>query len=221
MRAIRLTVACAAMLVVPAGQALAGAMLSFTGGTVRLDSTGLEVYGYAFDVLSSTTIDQLGVLQQNSTGLKEAHEVGVWNPAGQLIASTTIGPGTPGTLSGRFRYVDVPDVTLGVGPGYVIGATNWNEDAVVIDALSVTTISSVAFKESRYLNTNGILERPTESQAGKQYFGPNILTTSTTEVMVPEPTSLAIFGLGALGLVAGRIRRRKQKAWTLADIETL
>jgi len=39
------------------------------------------------------------------------------------------------------------------------------------------------------------------------YFGPNFTYTSAA---VPEPASLTMFGLGAVVLVAGAIRRRRQ-----------
>ena len=41
--------------------------------------------------------------------------------------------------------------------------------------------------------------------------GGTVLDDITAYAAVPEPTSLAIFGFGALGLVAGGIRRRKRK----------
>ena len=54
--------------------------------------------------------------------------------------------------------------------------------------------------------------------AGGPFFFYNVddITTSSATLVVPEPSSLTLLGIGALGLIAYRSRRRRRKASTLA-----
>ncbi len=59
--------------------------------------------------------------------------------------------------------------------------------------------------------TSTISDARTESNLSATAFQ-SVVSASFQAAAVPEPASLAIFGIGALGLVAGGIRRRKRSA---------
>lgn len=186
---------------IPAG---ATPVLSPIGGGDTLNGTGTFTYGWEFNVLSEITIDNLGVYDNQQDGLAESHEVGIWNSAGTLLVSTTVGAGTGSTLDGIFRMQDVVDTVLSIGTGYVIGATNWDVDMLSASAASLVSAPSISFVESRFLYTGGNLLRPTSTIGRLGYFGPSF---SLAESYVPTPSTLALFGLGLAGL--GFARKKK------------
>ncbi len=180
-------------------------VLSFTGGVDDFNPSGTFTYGWSFDVTSSVTVTQLGVFDFQDNGLAESHDVGIWDSAGSLLASTLIGSGTGALLDGGFRYNDITDFTLNVGTNYVIAATNWDVDHMIVNASSVLTINPIVFGGGRYSDTSGILEMPTIINPVNSYFGPNFMIDITP---VPLPASVWLFGSGLIGII-GLARRKK------------
>ena len=86
--------------------------------------------GWSFTTDADVSVTALGVADLPngggfvpSDGLADAHPVGIWNAAQQLVAYANVPAGTAAALVHNFRYVALPTpVTLGAGQTYVIGA---------------------------------------------------------------------------------------------------
>ena len=71
-------------------------------GTLRNDYNG--TVGYEFTVGSTPLyVSELGYFDNNNDGLNTAHNVGLWNSFGELVATATVSAGTGATLSGGFQ----------------------------------------------------------------------------------------------------------------------
>jgi len=186
----------------------AQAVTSITGGSAfggfYGDTTNSDVVGWRFDTNTDIIVTDLGVYSGalNPDGLTSSHMVGIWDSNGNLLTSTTAGPG--GTVVGDWTYADTADITLTAGDRYTVGA-GYNLD----DGDSyVSGPSSIDLAPEINPTTNGVF--PDESNLGFTFpgsdstnlgrFGPNFLF-----VPVPAPSALALLGLG--GLVAARRRR--------------
>ncbi len=208
-----LCAACACLLFTT--PALAASVLSWTDGRDAVNSTGIYVYGWAFNVESAITIDQLGLYDSGQDGLAESHEIGIWDAAGTLLTSTAIPSGTSAVLDGVNRMIAIPELTLEIGSGYVIGVNNLDVDMMIVAASSVSTDPSISYVGGRFMNTGGMLAMPAMTSTTATYFGPNfsIATASIPPVpaaIIPIPPALWLFGSGLLGLVG--IARRKKVA---------
>ena len=162
--------------------------------------------GWEFTTSAKLKLDGLGVFDDSLDGLNESHDVGLWDNFGNLLASTTVGSGTSGTLIDNFRYNSISPLTIGAGT-YFIGAL-WldggDNNVFVGQSGTVTTIPQVSYVSASYV-AGGSLANPTNTGVGAPgYFGPNF-----TAGGVPEPTSWALMlvGFGGLG-VAMRSRRK-------------
>jgi len=175
-------------------QILAAPALSFTGGSDTLNLSGTFIYGWEFDVFSDTTVSQLGYFDFENNGLAESHDIGIWNSVGDLLTSATIAAGTGAPLIDGFRYTDIFDITLSSGTGYVVGANNVDVDNMIADVDTLSTLPNIAWVESRFLETGGVLALPTDTIGRDAYFGPNFLTADA--VTVPESRTLFLLALG-------------------------
>jgi len=170
-------------------------------------STGFSM-GYLFEVTANVQVVGLGAFDFQENGLAISHEVGLWTSTGTLIASTTVQGGTASALQGHFRYESIAPVTLTAGRFYVVAAakSGLNDRYASLDVAPFEA-PGITYVEDRHLFTNA-LAMPTISQGlTGGWFGGNILLAD--QAAVPEPASLAIWGLGALGCVIGAYRRRK------------
>jgi len=167
--------------------------------------------GWSFDVDSDILIKKLGVWDDLDDGLDAAHQVGIWNDAGDLLVSTTVQSGTasptegPVVAGGQFRYEAiefVDQVVLSAGETYVIGALFDDDDDFIWDGSSMSTASEIIFGEQLYADGNGfeLPENPFPSPR-YGYFGPNFM-------FVPEPSSGVLL---ALGLIAFAVSKRTHR----------
>ncbi|MBA6412064.1 PEP-CTERM sorting domain-containing protein [Parahaliea sp. F7430] len=185
----------------------AAVIVTPNGGTDTANPSGTYVYGWEFNVNSQITVDHLAIYDSGLDGLAESHDIGIWNPAGALLLSATIASGTGTVLDGLFRLVDVSNTVLAVGSGYVIAATNFDVDLMRVNASYLTIGPEISFVESRFLDTGGSLDRPTNSIGSLKYFGPSF-TVIDSSTAVPIPATLALFGLGLA--ILGWSRRNKR-----------
>ena len=196
---------CLSLISIFSCESLGAPALWFTGGTPVTEPSGGYLYGWEFNVLSETRVDQLGFFDSGNDGLSESHEVGIWDPGGSLLRSATISAGSGATLIDGFRYVDISDVLLPAATGYVIGTNNMDVDPMISQATSISTVSTITWVQNLYApGSSGALTKPTTNSSGyKSFFGPNFTTT------VPEPASIAVFGLF---LAVMGIHRKKRTA---------
>ena len=164
---------------------------------------GGYTFGFSFVVgAANLNVASLGYFDANVGGLGVAHEVGIWNNSGTLLATTTIAAGTTATLLGKFRYNDllVP-ITLSSGQTYVIGGTLNPVDSYV--QTSGATINGATFANTA-LYTSGIgLNEPLSNGSGNFY----VVNFSTTAISaIPEPANSAL-ALGACALMCIAWRR--------------
>ena len=201
--------------VAAAAVALASLSVAAHGGTPALSysldtgeslGNGPFTLGWQFQANTTIKVDGLGVFDDNLDGLAESHDVGLWDSAGDLLATATVAAGTADPLTANFRYVGITPVTLTKGT-YYIGAV-WLDGAdnnvFVGDSGSVATLPAITYLSSSYAD-GGTLSNPTTLVGTPGYFGPNFEITG-----VPEPTTWALMlvGFGGLGAVV-RVARQK------------
>lgn len=181
--------------------------LTFTGGTPGANNN--QSIGWQFNVLAGVTVNGLGWFDDGADGLSVAHDVGIWNPLGVLLASITVPGGTVAALDGGFRTVFIPDVFLPVGNGYIIGGENSSRstDKIMFNVASQTVNPNLQFVDATFSNLNSSLERPTFfSGADNGFYGVGFTTQDV--VATPEPGTYALFATGLVGIAFSRRRRK-------------
>jgi hypothetical protein len=202
MRIVRLFSSCAATALglSCAASTWAAPALTFTPGAFTAGNNNQSV-GWQFDVLAPTTVTGLGWFDDNADGLSLAHQVGIWDPSGTLLTSTTIPAGTGAPFDGQFRTVAVAPITLLPGNGYIVGGENF---AASTDRIASNVTSQTLFPTLRYIDAtfspigSGFVRPATFSAATTGFYGPSF--------SVPEPATAAVLLLGSIGLL---MRRRQ------------
>ena len=192
-----------------ATQVMATPALSFASSS-NADAQITSTRGYAFDVLpvAGVTVTALGVFDNGADGRFDSHDVGIWDSAGNLLVWATVPAGTaaPLDLNNLFRLVDVPDLVLPQGTGYVVGALflAHGGDLQASSLGGLTTASSINYDAGRFINNDvAALSFPTETLGVTGLPGGSFEVAST----VPEPAALTLFGGSLLGL--GWLRRKR------------
>jgi len=192
-------------------------------------STGDYTIGWEFNITTSKVVTALGVFDENGDGLfgHLSQEVAIWNASGAsplaqvtitnastVVASVDTGaPFYPGRW--LFENLSAPIV---LSPGnYVLGVDNGGDDSWLAGRFNPTLFLApdVTYLRFRYSSspTPG-LDFPDGISVTRDvgFFGPNLLLEDVAAV--PEPASLALWGLGALGCAIGAYRRRKSAQQT-------
>lgn len=179
--------------------------VSGTNGNSGFNSTR----GFAFNVTAPILVTHLSIFDSVHDGMETAHDIGMWDPLGNLISFGTVAAGTANPLLGDFRIVDVPDFILPVGNGYVVGAqyVPTTVDVQRFEWDSATTVPGIEFVEGRIILDVTSLTRPTDTdeQIARGLIGGSFVVGNASAA-APEPGTLAFLALPALGMIA---RRRK------------
>jgi hypothetical protein len=198
--------AACALLAVSAAAAHAGTLaFTFDNTTGESLSDGPFTLGWSFTVNSGIDVTALGVFSDSEDGLAESHDVGLWDSAGDLLASTTVDAGTVDPLDDQFRMVEIAPVALTAGSTYYIGAV-WLDGADDMtfpgDAVNFATAPEVTFVTSQYVVAGSLTFPGTSYTSDPAYFGPNFEFTDA----VPEPSYMVALAALGLAVVAGRRR---------------
>lgn len=183
--------------------------------------------GYRFTVgATPLAVTRLGMFDAmfgtiDPQGLRESHQIGLWNSSGTLLASVTVGAGTSVPLTGAFRYVSLAtQVLLNPGQTYTIaahyttpGTTSGVSPGDFLRVIWGTAIPNalsplISFNGGVYYSNPGAspnLQFPTEVDPFTAYVSAN-----AEFIAVPVPAGISLASLGIACLVVIRFRRAKQ-----------
>ncbi|WP_193566054.1 DUF4082 domain-containing protein [Nitrosomonas oligotropha] len=164
--------------------------------------------GFKFTAESASDLSALGYHDEGLDGLFNAHDVGLYDLFGTLLASATVPGGTAGDLIGEYRYVSLSSpYTLTAGTEYVLAAHTTAGDGyrfgtVPPITLTVDPLISIGDDAGRYVYGPG-LAFPTDFAGYDIYATPNMLLSP-----VPEPETYVLL-LAGLGLIGFSLRNKK------------
>lgn len=167
-------------------------------------------------------VNWLGYYDKDGDGLQNSHEVSLWIQGGAggssatPVVSVTIPAGTAAPLVNGYRWVQLPsEVGLWYGSWYVLAATTDGVDTWgdLIDADAGQMIwdtdyvgSNEAWTRAGRYDWSWTWPNPPSGQSGDNAIYP--AANMGYNIVVPEPTSLSLLGLGAVA-VWHRTRNRK------------
>lgn len=179
----------------------AAPVLDFAATPTDFGNNNSWSLGWEFNVLSPISVTALGMLDASLAGSlawRSSHDVGIYDSAGNLLASATVTSGDPAT--GMFRYASITPILLGVGNGYRIAGATANDYFTPFGAGSVGIVVDprIAFVADRYSQSSTLVFPTSSMGLPNAIFGPNFMAAPA-----PEPGSYALIaaGLGALALL--------------------
>ncbi len=178
--------------------------ISFT--TPQGDSNaGAFSLGFTFTTNVTITVNQLGIFD-DGTQAGSTRPVGIFDPEGDLLTSTTITQGT--NLSNFFDWASINPLTLTAGHQYYIAEWVQTSNYAFANFPFMTVNPDITFLGSATTLTPATgLEFPGHFNGLEfGFFGPNF---SIAAASVSEAPSLPIFliGLGLLGAFSYRRKR--------------
>ncbi|MGA2248379.1 MAG: DUF4082 domain-containing protein [Verrucomicrobiota bacterium] len=163
--------------------------------------------GWEFQLNQNAQVSALGLLD---LGFTSDHEVGIWNTSGQLLGNATVSE-TATPDSNGFAWATLgSDIHLSAGQDYVISAwyptDSGSCDNFVVFGSAPETSSDVDVVSAELGALTTSFDYPDNANGAFNagVFGPNFEYTTTS---VPEPSTMALTGLGGLSLLL--YRRRK------------
>lgn len=148
--------------------------VEFLPGSGSCGSNNSQSVGWQFDVLNPVTVTAMCWFDEGGNGTEVDHEVAIWDPAGNMIASTnvTVPMGTAAMLDGNWRVVDIPPTLLAPGNGYIVGGQNASHSECLSFNVSQTVHPDINFFDATYGGGVAPLERPTSfSGAINGFYG--------------------------------------------------
>jgi Domain of unknown function (DUF4082) len=159
-----------------------------------------QTLGDIFTPAENITVTSLGLFDYQDNGLGEAHEVGIFNQSGALLASALVSAGTVSPLVGHFRYAAIAPLALTAGQTYIVAALYHTAS----DVMGYANIGKVAGDPfigldgfaARYAIGSTTMSFPTGTilASAPFYIGPNFEFTVDPP---PNSVSVALFGAGA------------------------
>jgi hypothetical protein len=133
-------------------------ILNYSGLNLGNYGGGEQTRGTWFQTgLSQVTAASLGFFDADWNGLTYSHGVGLWNDAGDLLASVTVPSGTSAPCDNWFRWVNLgTPITLNANTRYRVGGVttgdttlelgffNWESDSAVQVASGFDIVGNVS-----------------------------------------------------------------------------
>jgi hypothetical protein len=188
------------------------AAIEFQNATVDFNNQSWSL-GFKFLAHDNLIVTALGFYDDKGNGLTQSHEVGVFNQSGMLVGAAAVTPSD--ALTGHFRYAPIPGLLLQANQVYTIAAVTGQENYTWAPT-GFHTDPRITYLSDEY-TPSSTLTFPTNSVGytnlnGAGFFGPDFLIAagaSTNAAHAPEPTSLTLLALGAVGVGACAWRRRR------------
>ena len=174
--------------------------------------TGNYTAGTEFTTSASLTIRSLGYLDAEGDGLFGSHMVGLWSVVNQTLMASVIVDSSSSTIlsaqgTGMWYMGNITAMTIGPGTYRVAGLIGDHDN----NALSNGKIGNGVTLSNGYVRNNvgdGF------SFPGLTFGSNGIRATLSTDAVgttppnqIPEPTTLAIFALGVIGLASRRFKK--------------
>ncbi len=167
---------------------------------------GNYVAGSEFTLLSDFTIDGLGYIDIGLDGLSEDHRVGLWDSVGNLLVEALVTNSSDVVASNsslaQWFIQDISPMFLIAGTYRVAGIVGSEATAMMGASVANNVTHTAGYNRTSY--PSGGFANPTLS------YGTDAVRSTVRyveNVDVPEPSILAIFALGMIGLVSRRSKK--------------
>jgi len=205
MKRVALIVVALGIMVGTAGQADAGSSLGVDFAGPPLNNFGGSFWnlGFEFQANSAATVTALGNVDLTGSGYSQPQQVGLWDSAGNLLASTFVDNSDPLT-STYWRFNAITPVTLVAGAIYVVGGQGGADYSGITPVNVSPYITYITDLYTFNGGANAPLVEPTLTEGytspnSAAWFGGNLEFGSSA---VPEPSSFLLLGVGAISMGA-------------------